>query len=224
MGRKNKSDHLFVVAKCAQTIDGKIATRNGGSKWITSSEARKYARKQRDRFDAILAGIDTVIKDDPRLTGIRNRNLIKIVVDSTLRISSNARLFKSGTRWIVATTKRASLKKKKVLEDMNVEVIECPAKNKRINLNYLSRALFERGIKKLIIEGGATIIGDALKEKIVDQMHIYIAPKIMGDTLAKSSINGFLINDVNKICLLKISKIKKIHRDILVIADVHRDR
>ncbi|MGE0269159.1 MAG: RibD family protein [Candidatus Omnitrophota bacterium] len=221
---KNRSESLFVVAKCAQTIDGKIATRTGQSKWITSGDTRKYARKQRDRFDAILVGIDTVIKDDPRLTGIRNKNLQKIVVDSSLRISTKARLFKSGHRWIVATTRNASLSKKRKLEDLKVQVIQCPAKNKRVDLNYLSRMLLDKGIKKLLIEGGATIIGAALKEKIIHQMHIYIAPKIVGDSMAKNSIDGLLIKSIKKTCILKIRKIRKFNKDILVVADVHRNR
>lgn len=219
-----KSKRLFVVAKSAQTLDGKIATKNGQSKWITSKETRVYARKKRDGFDAILVGVETVIKDDPRLTGVQNQKLIRIVVDSSLRVSAKARLFGQGGSSIVATTKNASQKKKNVLKNLNVDIIECPIKNNKVNLSYLFKELFKRGIDKLLIEGGPTIIGSALKENLVDQLHIYIAPKIMGDPNAKSSIIGFSVEDVNKISFLRNLKLRRINQDILVVADVHRNR
>lgn len=222
MGAVN-SKRLFVVAKCAQTLDGKTATKNGQSKWITSKETRVYARKKRDRFDAILVGIETVVKDNPRLTGVQNKKLVRIVVDSNLRVSVKARLFGQRGSSLVATTKSASQKKKNVLKSLNVDIIECPAKDKKVNLSFLFKELFKRGINKLLIEGGPTIIGAALKEALVDQLHIYIAPKIMCDPCAKSSIVGFSVEDINKIIFLKNLKLKRINQDILVVADVHRN-
>ncbi len=198
-----KSKRLFVVAKCAQTLDGKVAAKNGQSKWITSKETRVYARKKRDRFDAILVGVETVVKDNPRLTGVKNKKLIRIVVDSNLRVSAKARLFGQKGSSLVATTRNASQKQKNVLKSLNIDIIECPLKNHKVNLSYLFRELFKRGIRKLLIEGGPTIIGSALKEALVDQLHIYIAPKIMGDACAKSSVVGFSVEDVNKVILFK---------------------
>lgn len=218
-----KSKRLFVVAKCAQTLDGKIAAKNGQSKWITSKETRVYARKKRDSFDAILVGIETVVKDNPRLTGVQNKKLVRVVVDSNLRVSVKARLFAQKGKSLVATTKNASQKKKNVLRSLNVDIIECPAKDKKVNLSFLFKELFKRGINRLLIEGGPTIIGAALKEALVDQLHIYITPKIMCDPRAKSSMVGFSVDNINKIILLKNLKLKRINQDILVVADVHRN-
>ncbi|MBP9854102.1 MAG: dihydrofolate reductase family protein [Candidatus Omnitrophica bacterium] len=221
---KGGSGRLYVVAKCAQTIDGKIATSNGQSKWITSEETRKFSRSQRDKFDAILVGIETVIHDNPRLTGVKNTKLKKIVVDSSLRVSTKAKLFKTGNAWIVGTTKKASLRKKNELRRLNIDVIECPSVSGKVSLKYLFKELFKRGIRKLLIEGGATIIGAALKDNLIDQLHVYIAPKIMGDSQAKSSVQGFSIKDINKICVLNIKTFKKLNTDIMVVADVYRNR
>lgn len=219
-----KQRRPFVVAKCAQTLDGKSATRNGRSKWITSQEARDYARRKRDGFDAILVGIETVLKDDPSLAGVKNKRLTKIVVDSSLRISGRAKLFQKTQGVIIATTKNASVKKKKELASLDADVVECPRENNRVRLTYLFDELCRRGVKKLLIEGGPTMVGSALKQGLVDQMHIYIAPKIMGDTCAKDAIVGFTLLDLTKACTLKNVKIKKFKTDILVVGDVHRDR
>lgn len=218
----------FVAAKTAQTIDGKIATSIGQSKWITSEETRAFARKIRDEYDAILVGIRTVLKDDPSLSASKkSKRIKKIVLDSTLAISQKAKIFQDTAPGdcIIVTTKRASLAKKSVLEHIGAMVIVAPIlKNGKIDLVWLFKELARIEIASILIEGGAHVIGSALKCKLVDKMYIYIAPKIIGDTQALNSIVGLDIFNLNKAIELDQVKIKTINKDIMVEGYVFRNR
>jgi len=196
----------FVAVKCAQSLDGKIATAKGHSKWITSPPARRFAHAHRDEYDAILVGINTVLKDDPRLNGSKKpKKIKKIVLDSTLQISSKARLF-SGVRpsdCIIATTKKASKKKIKALQKKGIIVTVCPQRSGHLNLKWLFKELTKRHITSILMEGGAHVIGSALKAKLVDKIYIYMAPKIFGDQKALSSIVGINAGSIKKAIQLK---------------------
>lgn len=209
----------FVAAKCAQSIDGKSATADGRSKWITSEAARRFGRGIRDEFDAILVGINTVLKDNPRLNGAKKRTgLQKIILDSSLRIPPNARLF-SGIRpshCIVATTAGASGRKKIALLKRGINVIVCPRREGRPDLKWLFKELAKRQITSVLVEGGAHVVGSALREKLVDKMYIYIAPKIFGDQKALSSVVGIDAAHVNKAIRLQKITLKEIGNDILI--------
>jgi len=207
----------FVAAKCAQSLDGKIATSNGHSRWITSTQTRQYARKIRDEFDAILVGSNTVLKDNPQLTGTV-KPLKKIILDSTLKIPGNAKIFIEGaSHCIIATTQRASKKKIEAFQKKGAQVVVCPEKNNRIHLKWLFKLLAKQEIMSILIEGGSHVIGSALKEKLVDKMYIYIAPKIMGDQDALSSVVGLKVNNVNKTIPLQNIELDRLGEDILVL-------
>ena len=165
----------FVVAKTAQTLDGRIATRSGDSKWITSETSRAFARGKRNDFDAILAGIGTVLADDPGLEAPA-KAIKKIVLDSKLRIPVNARLFKGAQpgQVIIAVTGKASEARIRRLEKQGVRVILCPEKNGRVDLKALFKALAKMGIASILIEGGAAVIGSALKAGLLDELNVYI--------------------------------------------------
>ncbi len=211
----------FVVAKTAQTLDGKIATRAGESKWITSEESRKFAHDYRNEFDAILVGINTVLKDDPALNA-SSKALKKILVDSALRIPLTAKLFKNtlAQNCFIATTKKADKKKIAMLEKRGVQLIVCPEKNNKVDLAWLMRELAQREIAKILIEGGAKIIGSAIKDKLVDKMIFFVAPKIVGDQDAQSSIEGLNISTLSKAVGLKNLQFKNIGEDIFFEADI----
>ena len=215
----------FVVAKCAQTLDGKIATATGQSQWITSVKTRAFARGLRNDFDAILVGINTVLKDNPGLNAERQiKPIRKIILDSSLQISISAKLFSDTqpSQCIVATTAQASAKKIKFFQNKGVHVIICPEKDARIDLKWLFKELAKLEIISILIEGGATVIGSALKENLVDKMHFYLAPKIIGDQTALNSVVGFKINNVNQAVSLENLTLKKIDKDIFITAYVHR--
>lgn len=217
----------FVAAKTAQTLDGKIATRNKFSKWITSSQTREFARGQRAGFDAIVVGINTVIKDDPRLTAVnKKKKLLRVIVDSACRVPCSAKIFstlKQG-ECLIATTKNAPLRKMNLLVREGVEVLQCPTKAGKVNLLWLFQYLYQQGVRKILIEGGAELIGEALKQNLVEQMRVYIAPKILGDELALNSVIGRKALDINQCIQLKNVKITKINQDLLVVGDVYRNR
>ncbi len=219
----------FVVAKCAQTIDGKIATVTGESKWITSEETRRFAHEKRNEFDAIMVGINTVLKDDPQLNATSKiKHLKKIIVDSTLQISLKAKLFVGAkpSDIFVATTSKASKKKIEILSKGGVQVLISPLKGKNghVDLKWLMKELAKREISYVLIEGGGRLIGRALKDSLVDRMMIYIAPKIVGDQNAISSVAGLGVKSIDKALELKDLKIKQIGQDFLIEGDVHVHR
>jgi diaminohydroxyphosphoribosylaminopyrimidine deaminase/5-amino-6-(5-phosphoribosylamino)uracil reductase len=218
----------FIAAKTAQTLDGKIATSIGQSKWITQEATRSYARKIRDDFDAIMVGINTITKDDPGLNAHKkSKKIKKIVLDSTLAISQKARIFQAvdAARCIMVTTKRASLAKRSVLQNLGAQVLVAPIlKNGRIDLAWVMRELAKEEITSILIEGGANVIGSALKQKLVDKMYFYIAPKIIGDRQALDSIVGLDIFHLQKAIKLDQVKITKINQDIMMEGYVFRNR
>ncbi len=216
----------FTVTKTAQTLDGKIATSSGESKWITSEKTRAFARKQRDDFDAILVGINTVLADDPMLSGEKKKNLKKIIVDSQLKLTLKAKLFEENkyNQVIIATTRLSLEKKLKQFESLGIVVIVCPQKKKKVDLIWLWKELAKREISSILVEGGAQMIGQCLEHDLVDKMHIYIAPKILGDEHALSAVVGRQVSKLSSAINLKNSTIKKIDTDFIIEGYVHRPR
>jgi diaminohydroxyphosphoribosylaminopyrimidine deaminase / 5-amino-6-(5-phosphoribosylamino)uracil reductase len=212
----------FIVAKIAQTLDGKTATISGQSKWITRSSTRRFSRAQRKQFDAILVGINTVLNDNPRLSAPGKPHFKKIILDSQLKIALQARLFQQ-TRpedCLLMTTSKASRKKQESFRRQGYEVIVCPQQKGRVNIPWIMRELTKREIRSILVEGGAKVIGGFLKAKAVDRLHLFIAPKIFGDQQALSSIDGLGIRKTNQAIGLKILKIQNYHGDLFVEADV----
>lgn len=213
----------YVVTKTAQTIDGKIATRKGQSQWITSESTRRFARRKRDEFDAILVGINTVLKDDPRLTGVRKHNLRKIILDSRLRIPLGAKVFEGAEpgQCLILTTRQANMKKVKKLRDRGVWVFLCSQKSGNVDLTKALAVLKQEGIDRLLIEGGARVVGQALKARLVDQMHIYQAPYIFGDDQSLSGFKGLTPSLIQDAVKLKFKTIRRVDPDLFIEADVY---
>ena len=214
----------YIAVKSAQSLDGKIATAKGHSQWITSEAARRFARGIRDEYDAILVGINTVLRDDPRLDGSKKaKRLKKIILDSSLKISPYARLF-SGARSsdiFIVTTNKASRRKKEAFLKKGSHVIICPQRGGLFDLKWLFKELAKREIMSVLVEGGAHVVGNALKEKLVDKMYIYIAPIILGDQNALSSVVGINIENVNKAIRLKKVTLKRIAEDTFIQGYLH---
>ncbi len=208
----------FVVAKTAQTLDGKIATSKGQSKWITSLKAREYAHTLRNDFDAILVGINTVLKDNPGLNATRKtKRLKKIILDSSLRIPLRAKLFQNTKPddCVIAVSQKASQRKMEFLRKRGVRIIVCPGSG-GIPIKWFLKELAKQEIASILLEGGARVIGSALKEKVVDKMMIFVAPRIMGDQGALSSVDGLRISRVNQTMRLKNVCVRNIARDFLI--------
>ena len=212
-----KTKTPFVIAKAAMSLDGKIATTTGHSKYITGKEARKYVHELRAEYDAVMVGSNTIAKDNPQLTVrlIKGRNPIKIVVDSTLKISAKANVIKNEpSKLIIATTRKAPKKKIKLLQNKGVRVLVLNAKNGRVDLEHLMKELGKHDIISIMIEGGAELNAEALRSKIVDKILFFISPKMIGKGL--EAIGDLGVKKVDKSINLKNIDYKKIGKDMLI--------
>ncbi|MBI4040464.1 MAG: bifunctional diaminohydroxyphosphoribosylaminopyrimidine deaminase/5-amino-6-(5-phosphoribosylamino)uracil reductase RibD [Deltaproteobacteria bacterium] len=215
----------FVVLKTASTLDGKIATFKGESKWITSEESREFVQSLRRRVDAILVGIGTVTTDNPSLTVHKERefmNPLRIVVDSKLRISVRAKILKidDRTKTMVATTRRAPIKKRKALERKGVEILVVPDKRGRVSLVSLLKHLGKIGMTSLLVEGGAEVNASFLKEKLTHKVYAFVAPRILGDD-ALGAFSKMGLSDLDQAVRLKHVSVEPIGQDFLIQGYVH---
>ena len=177
----------WVTLKFAETLDGRIATPSGDSRWISSPLSLRFAHQLRANHDAVLVGAGTVRSDNPKLNCrlVKGRDPLRIVLDARLSLPLDREVFSDQGRTIVVCTAPAPAKKKESLEKMGVEVIEMEgdAEN-HVVLPKLLRALGEREITSLLVEGGAGIATAFLKENLVDQLLVIIAPKIVGEGIS----------------------------------------
>jgi len=184
----------FVIMKSAMSLDGKIATPSGESKWITGEEARNSVHKLRDEASAIMVGVNTVIKDNPELTCRLEggKNPIRIIVDSTLRIPMESKVIEGAdiTPTIIAAVEGVDKDKISLLESKGVKVLITKAKKGRVDLKDLMIKLGELKIDSILLEGGAALNFSALEEGIVDKVQIYIAPKLIGGEESKTPVGG----------------------------------
>lgn len=184
----------YLVLKYAMTLDGKIATAAGDAKWITSEDARAHARHMRGVYMGILAGIGTVLADDPQLTAREEgaRNPIRIIVDSSLRIPENARVLddQESAKTIIAVATPSDQDKRKRLEDREIKILDVPGEDGRVDLVKLMTLLGEMGIDSVLVEGGGQIIGSLVKAHLADRVLCYISPKLVGGDQAKTPAGG----------------------------------
>lgn len=186
----------FCILKAAMTLDGKIASVSGDSKWITNELSRQYVHKLRHRVSAIMVGIGTVLVDDPSLTArIQNREAkdpTRIIVDSSARIPLNAKVLhlESSVKTIIATTEKADKNKLRILREMGAEIIITQVKSGGVDLKSLMEELGDRKIDSVLLEGGSDLNYSALEEGIVDKINMFIAPKMIGGSKAKTPIGG----------------------------------
>jgi diaminohydroxyphosphoribosylaminopyrimidine deaminase/5-amino-6-(5-phosphoribosylamino)uracil reductase len=212
---KNMQNNLpFVAAKTAQSLDGKIAASNGESKWITSSSARKFAKSLRDKYDSILVGVNTVIKDNPGLKGLK-RKPFKIVIDPALRIPMGSNILKENPDKLIIFT---SLKKRKQKDKLPAQarIFYLSEKRGRFSLKEILKLLYKSGIMSVFVEGGAQTLGGFFDEKLVDKVYFFIAPKIIGGKDALGSVGAQGISCLKDAPLLADLEIKLIGKDILI--------
>ncbi len=209
----------FVILKTASTLDGKIATFRGESKWITSEESRAMVQTLRNRVDAILVGIGTVMTDNPSLTlqGKDRVNPLRIVVDSKLRISPRAKVLKVDEkhRTMVVTTRKATLKKRKALERKGVEVVVVPDKRGRVSIVSLLKLVGKQGVMSVLVEGGAEVNASFLKEKLAHKIYTFMAPRILGDD-ALGAYSNMGLSDLDQAIKIKNIRMENIGKDFLI--------
>lgn len=209
------SGRPFVTVKIAQSLDGKIATRQGVSRWISGPTARQWGHRLRAQSDAILVGIETVLKDDPRL-----RRPIRIILDSKLRTPPAARIFASKAPVWIAATASASRSRQARLERAGAEVLRLPSAQGRVNLKALLKELHRREIARLLIEGGGEVVASALEAGVVDRVAWVIAPKILGGSMAPTAVGGVGVSSPGQAIQLKGLSVRRLGPDLLVTGDV----
>ena len=217
----------WVVLKTAMTLDGKIATSTGDSKWITSGVSRLAVHRQlRDRCDAILTGIGTVLADDPalttRLTHKAGRNPWRIVVDSHLRTPLNAevvRLAGEDGRTVIATLGGADPARQAALEARGCKILVCNAGGGRVDLSDLLRRLGTRGdMVGVLIESGGQLAASLLAQNLADRWLAFIAPKVVGGNNAPGPIGGLGIAEMADAQIVKFRQIRRCGPDIVIDA------
>jgi diaminohydroxyphosphoribosylaminopyrimidine deaminase/5-amino-6-(5-phosphoribosylamino)uracil reductase len=209
----------FVILKWAQSLDGRIASVSGDSRWITGEAARGRAHGLRGRVDAVLVGAGTVLADDPRLTVrmVEGRDPARIVLDSALRVPVTARVFGPG-RAIVAATERADEGQAGRLRERGVEVWRLPEVGGRVDLRELMAELGRRDFLSVMIEGGAEVAASALRSGIVDQVWAFVAPKLIGT--GRGAIGELGVERVAEAFGLEEVEIERVGEDLLYTARV----
>lgn len=228
-----KTKTPYVLMKYAMTLDGKIATVIGESKWITGETAREEVQRTRHQYSAIMVGIGTVIKDDPSLTcRIPNgKNPIRIICDTNLKIPLHSKVVQTAKEvetWIVTCKQERNREKEMVLKEAGCTLLSfSPKKQEKegenkmgIPLKELMEELGKRGVDSVLLEGGAELNASALKEGIVNRVQAYIAPTLFGGKEGKTPIGGMGVFQVEQGIHLKEVTIKKIGRDYVIEGEV----
>ncbi|MGD2279402.1 MAG: bifunctional diaminohydroxyphosphoribosylaminopyrimidine deaminase/5-amino-6-(5-phosphoribosylamino)uracil reductase RibD [Candidatus Omnitrophota bacterium] len=209
----------YITLKLAQSVDGKIAARDKTSKWITSETSRKYSRRMRSRFNAIMVGANTVLEDDPLLLGKggKGKRITRVVVDSRLRTPFSSRLVKTAKKSpvVFATTELAPRTRlQKLKNTKGVEIIEVKSRKDKVFLKSLLKELAKKDITSVIVEGGGELAGSLIDEGLVDEVMFFISPKIIGGNY--SSVKGKGAGNIANAVQLKDISVTRIGKDILV--------
>jgi diaminohydroxyphosphoribosylaminopyrimidine deaminase/5-amino-6-(5-phosphoribosylamino)uracil reductase len=220
----------YVILKAGMTLDGKVATAKGESRWITGPRARQDVHRLRRQVDAVVVGVGTVLKDDPTLTArlsdrplkLAPRQPLRIVLDSRLRTPPSATVCarQDQAKTLIVTTSRTSPSRRRPFERAGVEVRSLPAKNGRVSLSALMTMLGKRGITSVLIEGGSTVNAAALREKVVNHVVLYLAPILMGGQDAKAVIGDRSPKRLAQALPLRHVTVRRIGKDLVVEGDL----
>jgi diaminohydroxyphosphoribosylaminopyrimidine deaminase/5-amino-6-(5-phosphoribosylamino)uracil reductase len=213
----------FVIAKSAMTLDGWIATSTGHSKWITNEESRAFVHRLRDRVDAVMVGIGTILADDPSLTTRlkkgRGRDPLRIVVDTHLRTPRNAKVVTqqhSSADTLIVTGEGAEFPDLRPFQGNGVSTIACPVRDGKIDLKALMRRLGEMSVMSVLVEGGAAITGSMIREKLIDKFYLFKAPRLLGGDDGVSMAAGPGPEKMNDSLALKEIRVRRFVDDILI--------
>ena len=209
----------YVVMKYAMTADGKIATRTGASKWITGESSRKLVQDMRNEYMGIMAGIGTVLADDPLLT-VRDPDLrspVRIICDSDLRLPENSKICETAEeyRTIVACAAGNS-RKAEVLRKKGIEIVEVPDGKGRVDLEALMKYIGEQKIDSVLVEGGGGLNYSVLQAGMAQKIYMFVAPKIFGGSAVKTPVEGEGIAFPDEAVRLKTESVKQIDEDLLI--------
>lgn len=203
----------FVTLKMAQSLDGKIATKTGHSRWISSKPAREFVHRLRAEQDAILVGKNTLLQDNPKLSPLDKRprqgRPWRIALDPRGEVSRKARIFEGDQLTFLAVSKKHVKKASAIL-------LPVSEKNGRLNLPELLRKLAALGVAKLLVEGGGELAWSLIEQKLVDKFYWIVAPKIIGGKNAKTSVEGEGVRFASDAFDCDITEIQKLGEDLLI--------
>ncbi len=219
----------FVTAKFAVSLDGKIATKNGDSKWISGSESRKYVHHLRYTTDAVMAGANTVIADDPHLTcrhggrgGEVRKQPLRVIVDGRGRTPSTARVFGKPGKSLLAVSMPVKPSKKEAFARLGAEILELPSEENQVDLEKLLKALGEREITSVLVEGGGILLGSLFDHGLVDKVVAFIAPIIIGGEKARMAVAGKGVDRVIDAIKLERTSVERFGEDLMLSGYVKR--
>jgi diaminohydroxyphosphoribosylaminopyrimidine deaminase/5-amino-6-(5-phosphoribosylamino)uracil reductase len=220
----------FVTAKFAISLDGKIATRKGDSRWISGSEARKYVHNLRYTTDAIMAGVNTVLADDPHLTtrccggrgGTARKQPLRVVVDGEGRTPLTAQVFKQPGKTLLALGRKATPDEGAAFARAGAEIVELPATKGLVDLEKLMAALGERQVTSVLVEGGGILFGSLFDRGLVDKVIAFIAPIIIGGAEARTAVAGSGVDKVADSFRLERVRVERFGDDLAVSGYVAR--
>jgi diaminohydroxyphosphoribosylaminopyrimidine deaminase/5-amino-6-(5-phosphoribosylamino)uracil reductase len=207
----------FVTLKLAETLDGKIATATGDSRWVSGPAARALVHEMRNRHDAVLVGAKTVIADDPQLTtrGVaRGRDAVRVILDGELRTPPRARALPA----IILASPRADRRREAALLRAGATVLR--VRDARVGL----RALAARGIRSVLCEGGGETAASLLEAGCISRVAFFIAPRIAGGKAAVPSVGGRGVRTMEQATRLADVRLRRVGADVIIIGDVHGDR
>lgn len=214
----------FVTAKFAMSLDGKIAAAGGDSKWISSASSRSYSHILRHHHDAIMAGINTVLKDNPHLTvrcgsgrgGTSHQQPTRVIIDSYGRTPLDAQILHESGSTIIAVGQDVSNDRKTSLKNEGATLIELPSVNGYVDLELLIEKLGKMQITSIMVEGGSSIMGSMFDHKLVDKVVAFIAPIIIGGQEAKTPVGGIGVEKISWAPRLENIKIERFEDDVMV--------
>jgi diaminohydroxyphosphoribosylaminopyrimidine deaminase/5-amino-6-(5-phosphoribosylamino)uracil reductase len=213
----------YVTLKAAATLDGKLATATGDSRWVTGEEARAWVHRLRDQVDVILVGSNTVRLDNPQLTTRLpdggGKDPVRVVVDSHLRLSPKLKVFtqRSPARTVVVTLEDPAGRKAKRFLDAGAEVWQGRDKEGRVDLKALLRRIAKEGLNHVLVEGGAETYGSFLREKLADELALFIAPKLIGSE-GLSWAGELGVKQMTQALSLENLTVQKLGEDVLLQA------
>lgn len=214
----------WVTLKIAQTLDGKVATAGGASRWITGEAARRHGHGLRARHDVILVGIGTVLADDPLLTCrvARGRDPVRVVVDARLETPPGARVLTAGgpAPTILGALARAANARRVRLEAAGARVLTVPGRAGRLDMGELLKALAARGWHRVLCEGGPRLAGELVRRRLVSAVAFYTAPRILGGDASRGAVGGASPARLADALRLGYMRVRRLGDDILVMADV----
>lgn len=212
----------FVTLKYAMTLDGKIATYTGHSKWISGENSRLQVHQLRDEMDAILVGIGTVLKDNPflttRLPDRQGKNPVRVILDSRLQIPLDTNVLNDEAKTIIVTTTEADPKKIVELEKNNVTLIYCSKNEQGICLEEMLDQLYKFGITDILVEGGGEVNASFIRAGLVNKFIIYIAPKLLGGRRSISPVAGEDLETMDLAAKVEFDSFERIGEDLCIIA------